>query len=113
MRFRFRLTEEEFDRLRSQSAISSERGGRRYLLTEQGVAMLSAMLRSDTAIEVSIGIIDEFVTMRRFLVENAALLERLRGIESGQAAFQRSADEHFDQAFRLLGVAATVYTSGN
>lgn len=65
--------------------------------------MLSAMLRSDTAIEVSIGIIDEFVTMRHFLVENAALLERLRGIEPGQAAFQRSAGEHFDQAFRLLG----------
>ena len=74
-RFRFRLTEEEFDRLRSQSVTSSGHGGRRYLpyaFTEQGVAMLSAVLRSDTAIEVSIRIIDEFVAMRHFLAENAA-----------------------------------------
>ncbi|MBM6786821.1 ORF6N domain-containing protein [Collinsella tanakaei] len=104
-RFRFRLTEEEFDRLRSQSVTSSGHGGRRYLpyaFTEQGVAMLSAVLRSDTAIEVSIRIIDEFVAMRHFLAENAALLERLRGIESSQAAFQQSTDERFDQVFRLL-----------
>ena len=40
--------------------------------------------------------------MRHFLAENAALLERLRSIESSQAAFQRSTDEHFDQVFRLL-----------
>lgn len=104
-RFRFRLTEEEFDRLRSQSVTSSGHGGRRclpYAFTEQGGAMLSAVLRSDTAIEVSIRIIDEFVAMRHFLAENAALLERLRSIESSQAAFQRSTDEHFDQVFRLL-----------
>ena len=104
-RFRFRLTEEEFDRLRSQSVTSNGHGGRRYLpyaFTEQGVAMLSAVLRSDTAIEVSIRIIDEFVAMRHFLAENAALLERLRGIESSQAAFQQSTDERFDQVFRLL-----------
>lgn len=104
-RFRFRLTEEEFGRLRSQSVTSSAHGGRRYLpyaFTEQGVAMLSAVLRSDTAIEVSIRIIDEFVAMRHFLAENAALLERLRGIESSQAALQRSTDERFDQVFRLL-----------
>lgn len=104
-RFRFRLTEEEFDLLRSQSVTSSEHGGRRYLpyaFTEQGIAMLSVVLRSDTAIEVSIRIIDEFVAMRHFLAENAALLERLRDIESSQAAFQRSTDERFDQVFRLL-----------
>lgn len=104
-RFRFRLTEEEFDRLRSQSVTSNGHGGRRYLpyaFTEQGVAMLSAVLRSDTAIEVSIRIIDEFVAMRHFLAENSALLERLRGIESSQAAFQQSTDERFDQVFRLL-----------
>ena len=80
-RFRFRLTEEEFDRLRSQSVTSSGHGGRRYLpyaFTEQGVAM------------------------RHFLAENAAPLERLRGIESSQAAFQQSTDERFDRVFRLL-----------
>lgn len=47
------------------------------------------MLRSDTAIEVSVRIIDEFVAMRHFLAENVALLERPCGIESSHAAFQR------------------------
>ena len=104
-RFRFRLTEEEFDRLRSQSVTSSAHGGRRYLpyaFTEQGVAMLSAVLRSDTAVEVSIRIMDEFVAMRHLLAENATLLERLRGVELNQAALRQSTDERFDQVFRLL-----------
>lgn len=47
-----------------------------YAFTEQGVAMLSAVLRSDTAIQVSIRIINAFVEMRRFIANNAALFER-------------------------------------
>lgn len=104
-RFRFRLTEEEFALLRSQSVTSSTWGGRRYLpyaFTEQGVAMLSAIPRSDVAIETSIKIMDEFVAMRHFLAENANLLERLRGIESSQEALRQSTDERFDRVFRLL-----------
>ncbi|MBS4750298.1 ORF6N domain-containing protein [Carnobacteriaceae bacterium zg-ZUI78] len=61
--FRFQLTKEEFKNLRSQFATSSsnKHGGRRYLpyvFTEQGIAMLSAVLKSDIAVEVSIKIID-------------------------------------------------------
>ncbi|MEQ3361859.1 ORF6N domain-containing protein [Raoultibacter massiliensis] len=103
--FRFRLTDEEYTSLRSQSVTSKERGGRRYLpyaFTEQGVAMLSAVLRSDTAIDTSIRIMDAFVAMRNLLAENAVLLERLRDIETEQAIFQKSTDERFDKVFRLL-----------
>ena len=69
-KYRFQLTYIEFNNLRSQIVISSEHGGRRYLpyaFTEQGVSMLSAVLKSDTAIDISIKIIDSFVAMRKFL----------------------------------------------
>ncbi len=63
--FRFQLTNNEFKNLRSQNVTSSDNhGGRRYLpyaFTEQGVAMLSAILRSDIAIQVSISIMNAFV----------------------------------------------------
>ena len=55
--FRFQLTKEEYDALRSQNATSNGRGGRRYLpfaFTEQGIAMLSGVLRSDVAVQISI-----------------------------------------------------------
>lgn len=104
-RFRFRLTDEEYSALRSQSVTSKERGGRRYLpyaFTEQGVAMLSAVLRSDAAIDTSIRIMDAFVAMRHFLAENATLLERLRDVEASQAVLRKSTDERFEKVFRLL-----------
>lgn len=104
-RFRFRLTDDEFDSLRSQSVTSNGRGGRRYLpyaFTEQGVAMLSAVLRSDAAVATSIKIMDEFVAMRHFLADNAVLLERLRGIEVEQAMFEKSTNERLDCVFRIL-----------
>lgn len=74
--FRFQLTDEEYRNLKSQTVISSsdsQHGGRRYnpyVFTEQGIAMLSAVLRSDVAIEVSIKIMDAFVEMRKFLSSN-------------------------------------------
>ena len=67
--FRFQLTKEEFDSLRSQIATSNGRGGRRYrpyMFTEQGIAMLSGVLHSDVAIQVSIRIMNTFVEMRFF-----------------------------------------------
>ena len=79
----FQLSKDEYDNLRSQFATSSsekQHGGRRYMpyiFTEQGIALLSAVLRSDVAVNVSIQIMDVFVGMRRFLVSNAAVFERL------------------------------------
>jgi len=71
--FCFQLTEKEFTNLRSQNVISSYNnyGGTRYLpyvLTEQGIMMLSGLLKSDIAVKVNIRIIDAFVKMRRYFV---------------------------------------------
>ena len=70
--FCFQLTENEFNNLRSQFAISSENnhGGVRYLpyvLTEQGIMMLSGLLKSDIAVKVNVQIIDAFVKLRRYV----------------------------------------------
>lgn len=72
-RYMFQLTDEEFMCLRSQIVTSSIRGGRRYnpyVFTEQGVAMLSGILRSNIAITTSIKIIDAFVAMRKYISNN-------------------------------------------
>ena len=104
--FRFQLTQEEYESLRSQIVTSKEgRGGRRYMpyaFTEQGVAMLSAVLRSDTAIQVSIRIINAFVEMRHFIANNAALFERISAVELKQLEYQKQTDEKFDKVFEYI-----------
>ena len=87
--FCFRLIREEDESLKSQIVISNEegRGGRRYpprVFTEQGVAMLSAILRSETAIEVSVRIMNAFVEMRHFIADNAHMFEQIRDVERRQ-----------------------------
>lgn len=80
-RFCFQITAEEYSNLKSQFVTSSleydnNHGGRRklpYVFTEQGIAMLATVLRSETAIQVSIKIMDVFVGMRRFLANNALM----------------------------------------
>ncbi len=82
--FMFRLSKEEFDDLRSQDVIPSRWGGRRslpYVFTEQGVAMLSGVLRSDRAVEVNIEIMRTFVRLRGMLASNAELAQRLDELE--------------------------------
>ena len=83
--FMFRLTKVEYGSLRSQIAISNVgRGGRRYLpqvFTEQGVAMLSCVLRSDIAIDMNVQIMRAFVRLRTMLAENAALRYAIEGLE--------------------------------
>ncbi|MEW5944651.1 MAG: ORF6N domain-containing protein [bacterium] len=82
--FMFQLTDEEFDILRSQSVTSSQWGGRRYppyAFTEQGVAMLSSVLRSESAIRVNIEIMRTFVRLRRMLESHKELARRLNELE--------------------------------
>ncbi|MDY6356615.1 MAG: ORF6N domain-containing protein [Catonella sp.] len=105
--FCFLLTEEEF--LRCQNGISKEktegRGGRRYMpyaFTEQGISMLSAVLKSDVAVNVSIGIMRAFVEMRHFISNNALLFEKVSDIELKQLEYQKSTDERFDKVFRYI-----------
>ena len=83
--YMFQLTEEEFVTLRSQIATSKEgKGGRRYMpyvFTEQGVAMLSSVLRSKQAIQTNIQIMNTFVNMRHFALENKELTKRFNELE--------------------------------
>lgn len=91
--FMFELTQEEFNSLRSQFVTSNKRGGIRYMpfaFTEQGVAMLSSILKSDTAIEINISIIRAFVAVRQYLSmasnqikEIEELKQRMKALEEG------------------------------
>ena len=111
--FRFELSREEC--LRSQFVTSNGRGGNRYssyAFTEQGVAMLSSVLRSKTAIEVNIQIMRAFVSMRHFMVNNASVFSRLETMEYHQLEIlqhQQDTDKHIeatnkriDEVFRRL-----------
>ena len=97
-RFCFQLTENEYENLRFQNGISSltnNYGGRRYMpyvFTEQGIAMLSAVLKSDIAVEVSLKIMDSFVEMRKFLLSNQELFSRLDKVELRQIEFEKKID---------------------
>jgi len=86
--FMFRLTSAEVTALRSQSVTSNARpgrGGRRYnpyAFTEQGVAMLSTVLRSHRAIQVNISIMRTFVNLRQLLVSHEGLARKLAALEN-------------------------------
>ena len=103
--FMFQLTQEEVENLRSQFvtsssdlksqiAISSSHGGRRtlpYAFTEQGVAMLSSVLRSQRAVEVNIAIMRTFVQLRSLMQSNKLLAEKIEKLE-----------EKYDQNFQII-----------
>lgn len=98
--FCFQLTDSELSILKSQIATSSW-GGRRtkpYAFTEQGVAMLSAVLRSDTAVKMSIQIINAFIAMRRFILSNAEVFHRLDSLEIKQI----ETDKKLEQVFAVI-----------
>jgi len=115
--FRFQLTQKEYEyikslrsqnvtleddyNLRSQIATSKQQGGRRYLpyvFTEQGVSMLSAVLKSNIAIEISIKIIESFVSMRKIITSNSLMFERFERIEQKLSLH----DENFDKVFNAI-----------
>ena len=102
--FCFQLSSNEYELLKSQIVISSDSsswGGVRkmpFVFTEHGVTMLSSVLRSDIAVAVGVRIVQEFVSMRRFLADNAMVFQRLDRIELKQL----EADEKFAKIFKQL-----------
>jgi hypothetical protein len=100
--YMFQLTIEEWNNLRFQIGTSSETyGGRRfipYAFSEQGVAMLSAILRSEIAIKVSLQIMDAFVSMRKLVRNNILLEHRLSQIEFKH----QETEQKFNQIFKAL-----------
>ena len=96
----FELTDEEFESLRSQFATSNKRGGLRYhpfAFTETGVAMLSSVLNSEQAIQVNLQIMRAFVSMRRFMVANAQVFQRIEALEFKQIENGKKIDEIFSK----------------
>ena len=94
------------DTLRFQNGTSkSVRGGNRYAtyaFTENGIAMLSSVLRSERAIAVNVRIMREFTTMRRALVSMVPMQSRLEAIERRQISDQSRNEERFDQIFAKM-----------
>lgn len=111
-RFCFKLTAEELENLKSQSVISSFKGeksygGRRKLplvFTEQGIAMLSGLLRNEIAVQVSISIMDAFVEMRKFLNNSGKVFERLTTLEYKQIENEKN----FNKVFNLLQIKENI-----
>lgn len=73
-----------------------------YAFTEQGVAMLSAVLHSDKAINVSINIMNAFIEMRKFILTNQMLFEKISNVELKQLEYQKLADNKFEQVFKYI-----------
>jgi hypothetical protein len=117
--FMFQLTEDEMENLRSQFATSRNagpslrsqsvtlkpHGGRRtlpYAFTEQGVAMLSSVLRSPRAVEVNIAIMRTFVQLRRLMDSNALLAEKIESLEAKYADHDQQFQIVFDAIRQLI-----------
>ena len=106
-KFRFQLSQEEYEILRSQIVTLKNSRGQHtkylpYVFTEQGVSMLSAVLKSKTAINISIKIIDSFVNMRKLINSNNFYTEQLKNIEKRQLSYEIKSDENFDKIFKAL-----------
>ena len=111
--FMFQLTKVEVNFVKSQFATSQrsdffagQEGGRRKLpnvFTEQGIYMLSTVLRGELAVKQSIFIMRAFREMRHFITNNAALFERISSVELRQLEYQKQADKKFDQLFECIG----------
>lgn len=108
--FMFQITKEEYDSLISQNVISNEngslksqnatskRGGRRtmpFVFTEHGTVMLASVLKSETAIQASIGIVKAFVKFREIISSQAELAEKIESLESKY-------DSQFKQVFDAI-----------
>ena len=106
--FCFQLTENELDNMWYQfvtaSKLDNKYRNKRYLpyvFTEQGIAMLSALLKSDVAVHVSINIMKAFIDMRKFLYQNGQVFERLTNVEYKLLEH----DKNFDLVFNQLQIS--------
>jgi len=107
--FMFQLSDEETAALIFQSGRSKERGGRRhnpYAFTEQGVAMLSSVLRSERAVQVNVAIMRAFVSLRRMLAANQSLARKLADLERRLEGHDEAIKSLFDVLRELMAPPA-------
>lgn len=101
----FQLTREEYANLKSQIVTSSWGGARRatpYAFTEQGVAMLSSILRSQRAVQVNIAIMRAFVKLRGLLATHKELAKKLAELEARTAAHDEDISTIFEAIRKLM-----------
>ena len=117
--FCFKLTEDEFENLRFQFDTSSfeknNYGGRRYLpnvFTEQGIAMLSALLKSNIAVKISIQIMKAFIEMRKFIMSNAQVFDRLTNVEYKLIEHDKKFDKVFNELQRDENIKQKIFFKG-
>ena len=133
--FCFQLTDEEYEilrcknvtlnenmvdsSLRSQFAALNENKGRGkhrkylpYVFTEQGIAMLSGLLKNDIAIQVSINIMNAFVEMRKFLMSNGQVFERLTNVEYKLLEHDKKFDKVFNQLQQEENIKQQIFFDG-
>ena len=116
--FCFQLSKEEYEILRCQNVTSKNEngsGGRRYLpyvFTEQGIAMLSSVLKSEVAAKASINIMRAFVEMRKFLISNNEMFARLYRVELKQLETDKKLEEVFDYIATTKEVKQKIFFNG-
>ena len=116
--FCFQLSKEEYEILRCQNVTSKNEngsGGRRYLpyvFTEQGIAMLSSVLKSEVAAKASINIMRAFVEMRKFLISNNEMFARLDRVELKQLETDKKLEEVFDYIATTKEVKQKIFFNG-
>ena len=117
--FMFQLTKEEFENWKSQFATSNsiKMGARKrpYAFTRNGIAMLSSVLRSQTAVDVNISIMRAFTATQQFFAANAQMFQRIEVIEHNQlalAARQQDIDKKVEQIFNRLDDRSKTPTQG-
>lgn len=121
--FCFQLTQKEVESLRFQIETSNKnnemtnniRGGRRYLpyvFTEQGIAMLSGILKSEIAVRTSINIIKAFIEMRKILLSNGQVFERLTHVEYKLLEHDKKFDEVFNQLQKEDNIKQKIFFEG-
>lgn len=116
--FCFQLTKEEYEFLRCQNVTSkkeSSSGGRRYMpyvFTEQGIAMLSAVLKNDVATNVSVNIMRAFVEMRKIFLSNKEMFARLDRIEYKQLETDKKLEEVFNYIATNTEIKQNIFFDG-
>ena len=116
--FCFQLTKEEYEFLRCQNVTSKKEsgsGGRRYMpyvFTEQGIAMLSAVLKNDVATNVSVNIMRAFVEMRKIFLSIKEMFARLDRVELKQSETDRKLEEVFNYIAANTEVKQNVFFDG-
>ena len=102
--YMFQLTKEEYKNLISQNVISNWGGVRKmpYVFTEQGVAMLSSVLKSKRAIQINIQIIDTFVKLRQLAIEHKDLEQRISDLEHYFMEHSRDYKEDMKEIYKAI-----------